>query len=64
MGPKSTGLDQMERPILGRRGGNQFLIGPPLPQSSMEEGTILWYGVELSKGDYRGSGDHDWREIL
>ena len=41
MRPKSTGLDQMEGPILGRRWGNHFLTGPPLPQSSMEEGTIL-----------------------
>ena len=41
MRPKSTGLDQMEGSILGRRGGNHFLTGPPLPQSSMEEGTIL-----------------------
>ena len=45
MRPKSTGLDQMEGPILGRREGNHFLTGLPLPQSSMEEGTILWYGV-------------------
>ena len=45
MRPKSTGLDQMEGPTLGRRGGNHFLTEPPLPQSSMEEGIILWYGV-------------------
>ena len=45
MRPKSTELDQMEGPVLGRRGGNHFLTGPPLPWSSMEEGTILWYGV-------------------
>ena len=28
-----------------KKRGNHFLTGPPLPQSSMEEGTILWYGV-------------------
>ena len=28
-----------------KKRGYHFLTGPPLPQSSMEEGTILWYGV-------------------
>jgi hypothetical protein len=41
---KSTGLGQMEGCILGRRRENHFLTGPLHLQSSMEEGTILWYG--------------------
>jgi hypothetical protein len=35
----------MEEFILGKRRGNHFLTEPPLLQSSMEEGTTLWYGV-------------------
>ena len=46
MRPKSTELDQMEGPILrGKKQKNHFLTELPLPQSSMEEETILWYGV-------------------
>ena len=30
---------------IGSDGRNHFLTEPPLPQSSMEEETILWYGV-------------------
>ena len=40
MRPKSTGLDQMEGPIPGRRRGNHSVREPPLLQSSMGEGTI------------------------
>ena len=28
-----------------KKRGYHFLTGPPLSQSSMKEGTILWYGV-------------------
>ena len=40
MRPKSIELDQMEGPILGRKGGSHFLTELPLLQSSIEEGTI------------------------
>ena len=41
MRPKSTEFDQMEGPILGEKKENHCLTEPSLPQSSMEEGTIL-----------------------
>ena len=37
MRQKSTGLDQMEGCIVGRRGEHHFLTGLPHQQSSMEE---------------------------
>ena len=44
MRQKSTGLDQMEGCILGRRRGHHFLTEPQHQQSSMEEEIISWYG--------------------
>src|SRR5258708_26445549 len=48
----------MEGPILGSRRGNHFLTEPPHQQSSMEEGTILWYGVVC--GAWNGVGVLTW----
>jgi len=54
----------MEGPILGKIRENHLLTELPLLQSSMEEGTILWYGVECSRSAYRGLRDHICRAIL
>jgi len=42
--PRSTGLGQMEGPILGNKGVHPFVTILPLLLSSMEEEIILWYG--------------------
>ena len=44
MRPRSTGLGQMEGFIPRNKRVNNFLIGPPHPQSSMEKEIILSYG--------------------
>jgi len=64
MRPKSTGLSQMGGFILGSRRGNHFQTGPPPPLSSMEEGIVLWYGVEWGREAHRGTGDHGCTVIL
>src|SRR6266516_1758477 len=49
MRPKSTGLDQMEGPILGRRRENHFLIELPLLQSREQSYGMGVYGVEWGR---------------
>ena len=44
MRPRSTKLGQMGGFIPGNKRVNNFLIGPPYPQSSMEEEIISLYG--------------------
>ena len=61
---KSTRLGQMAGFILEGRRGNHFQTGPPTPLSSMEEGIILWYGVEWGREAHRGTGDHGGTAIL
>ena len=49
--PRSTGLGQMRGFISGNKRVNNFLIGPPHPQSSMEEEIIsLYRGVWARMG--------------
>ena len=64
---KINRLDQMEGPILGRRGGTTFWQDHHSHSQAWRReqsyGMGL-YGMEWSRGAYRGSGDHDWRAIL